>query len=241
MQVMPVLEIHNLCFRFSSNAPWFFNNLSLAFSPGTIHFVRGNNGIGKSTLFRIMRGVFGPSEQVGGSIVLDGIVVSLSKEQHNNLNALSDSIKMVQQKFDTMLADKLSFAHNLQMVSCARYPGLARLPKITTMPHMLERFLADTADKPVSLLSGGQRQILAILMVLQKPTKILLLDEPTAALDHDNATMVMTFLQELVRTLGLTVLIICHDRELVLTYAPHGYFELQLDAATMCRTVVYKN
>ena len=145
---------------------------------------------------------------------------------------------MVQQKFDTMLADRFSFIENLRMGSCGRYPSLCLLPKNAMMPQLLERFSINY-DTPVHLLSGGQRQILAILMALQKPTKLLLLDEPTAALDNANAAMVMNFLKELVASLDLTVMIICHDKELVHEYSPDGYYEIKLDRATQCRSIEY--
>jgi ABC-type lipoprotein export system ATPase subunit len=79
------------------------------------------------------------------------------------------------------------------------------------------------------MLSGGQRQILAILMALQKSASILLLDEPTAALDDKNSSMVMSFLNELLATdKNLTVLIICHDKELVDTYAHSQYHQIEV-------------
>src|SRR5581483_218231 len=79
---------------------------------------------------------------------------------------------------------------------------------------------------PAHLLSGGQRQILAIMMALQKPTRVLLLDEPTAALDNDNAQQVMAFLENITAELNLITLIICHDKELVVTYGHHSCYEL---------------
>jgi ABC-type lipoprotein export system ATPase subunit len=93
---------------------------------------------------------------------------------------------------------------------------------------MLQEFNIDI-HKKVDELSGGQKQILAILMALQKPTKLLLLDEPTAALDPKNAHMVMQCLQKLAQELDITVLIISHDKELVLAYAPGYYFEITQD------------
>ncbi len=234
----PVLEIQGLNFRFNNHSAWFFKNLSISFNKGSIHFMRGSNGVGKSTLFRVLQGALEKQEIAEGIIVLDGSVLSLTTGRHAAMGVLSDSIKMVQQKFDTMLADRFSFMENLRMGSCDRYPSLCLLPKIAMMPHLLKRFSINY-DTPVHLLSGGQRQILAILMALQKPTKLLLLDEPTAALDNTNAAMVMIFLKELVASLDLTVMIICHDKELVHEYSPHGYYEIKLDRETQCRSIEY--
>lgn len=78
---------------------------------------------------------------------------------------------------------------------------------------LVDRFHIDR-KKPVHLLSGGQRQILALLMVLQTPIDYLLLDEPTATLDEENAEMVFEFLQGLTQE-GLTIFVVCHDKDLV--------------------------
>ena len=116
------------------------------------------------------------------------------------------------------------------------FPLFNYLPQYQPLPKLIKRF-GISFEKPVYLLSGGQRQILAILMVLQKPTKLLLLDEPTAALDHKNSTMVMEFLKELLKSVSLTILIICHDKELVRTHAEDDFFEIKVDEKTEMRTI----
>ena len=75
------------------------------------------------------------------------------------------------------------------------------------------------------------------MMALVKPTRVLLLDEPTAALDEQNTNMVMEFLAELVRSTGLIVLMICHDKELVDRYARDGYFEILVAQETGLRSI----
>ena len=113
-----------------------------------------------------------------------------------------------------MIADQFSFIENARLAAMAHYPGVTKLPQATLYPELLQRF-GIAMDKPTKLLSGGQRQILAIVMALQKKCSILLLDEPTAALDETNAELVMHFLQDLIRTTGLTVIMICHDSDLI--------------------------
>ena len=143
---------------------------------------------------------------------------------------------MVQQKFDLMIADQFTFGQNLQIANLPEYPFFAPLPAHKPLPKLVERF-GINSNTPAYLLSGGQRQILSILMVLQKHTKILLLDEPTAALDEKNAQMVMLFLQELIITTPITILIICHDKDLVHEYATKHYYELEVDEKTMVRSI----
>jgi len=224
------LELKDLCFRFAKDKPFFFKDLSIVFDSKTINFVRGKNGAGKSTLFRLLQGNITQQEQVAGSIQISD--TSYQLETHDHI----DGVRLVHQKFDSMLADQFSFDDNMRFAGIARYPKLASLPDCAPLPDFLQRFGIDHT-KPVKLLSGGQRQILAILMVLQKPTKVLLLDEPTAALDEQNTNMVMEFLAELVRTTDVIIIMICHDKELVLRYARDGYCELRVDQDTGLRSI----
>jgi ABC-type lipoprotein export system ATPase subunit len=166
--------------------------------------------------------------------VLGGIAYDLATTQ---AQGLEQHIKFVQQKFDLMLADRFSFEENLRCASLPHYPMIAPLPALAPLPPFITRF-GINPKQLVKSLSGGQRQILAILMALQKPTQILLLDEPTAALDSKNSHMVMEFLQELVSSTAVTVLMICHNPELVRTYAKNGYFHMTVDSNQL-RTIEF--
>ena len=66
-------------------------------------------------------------------------------------------------------------------------------------------------------LSGGQRQLLAFLMATMEPPKLLLLDEPTAALDPQSATALLTFAVKFIKKHQLTTVLITHDPQLALT------------------------
>lgn len=231
-----ILELRHISFRFPHQTNPFFHDLTAEFAAGALHFVRGQNGAGKSTLFNILRGAFHAQEKVAGKIILDGTLLDLDTQQAASAFSLQQHVKLVQQNFDLMLADQLTFEENLRVARLERYPELKGLPTLQPLPSFVERF-GIPYHKPVHLLSGGQRQMLAILMALQKPTKILLLDEPTAALDAQNARMIMEFLQSLVTESGLTVLIISHDIELVQNYAKRHYYQINIDAGTGMRSI----
>lgn len=229
------LQLNNVSFQFNAHALAFFKNLTISFAPSMIHFIKGQNGAGKSTLFRLLQGKIRGNEKASGTILLNNTVFDLATA---HAQGLEQHIKIVQQKFDLMLADQFSFEENLRCARLPHYPTLSSLPKHAPLPPFIERFGINPAQQ-VKLLSGGQRQILAILMALQKPTKILLLDEPTAALDIQNSHMVMDFLQELVISTGITVIIICHSPELVSTYAKNGFFRILVDNQQL-RTIEYE-
>ena len=216
------LQIQHMRFNFAHAKHLFFNNISLSFNAGQLHFIRGRNGSGKTTLFRILQGDMLPHEQIHALYILDGV-----EYQANNTapsNVYKDKVKQVVQQIQTMLVPHFSVLQNLQLACLPSVPGLQKLTAVP-IPHILAEFgIAPTVT--VDQLSGGQRQILEILMILQKPTRILLLDEPTAALDPENADLVMRFLQSLAREQDLVIIIISHDKELVELYAHQEYTEI---------------
>jgi ABC-type lipoprotein export system ATPase subunit len=233
-----MFKIENFNFKLEHTASYFFRNLNVIFPNGKLHFVRGSNGIGKSLLFRILRGIIYQQEEISGCFILNDFLHDFTQHKQIKDSFLFKKVAVVRQKYDLMLANQLSFVENLQLANLPSCPGLVGLPDHQILPHFVERFRIDQS-KPVYSLSGGQRQILAILMALQRPSQILLLDEPTAALDERNATMVMAFLSDLVSSTKLIVLIICHDKELVHKYSPEGSFEMIIDEVHGARDIQF--
>ncbi len=217
------LYIDGLTFSFPQSTQPFFENLSLHCPAGKLYFIQGKNGSGKSTLLRIIQGSLMPGERLIGTFHLDSKPITI----HANRvpRHFTYKIKTVVQDTDTMLADQFTVEQNLQCAQLPPTPGLGQLPTAQSLPLLMQEF-GIKGSTEVKQLSGGQRQILAIIMALQKPTAVLLLDEPTAALDPRNASMIMDFLQKLASTHHITILIISHDKELVTTYSAGSYFEL---------------
>ena len=220
-------NIKNLSFSFdSTHKEPFFSKISGEFKQNTLNFIRGKNGAGKSTLFRIMMGKIEPGEFIEGTVTIQNETFNLANAHERQ--KLGSIMRLAPQKFDQMLADQFTFTQNLQLAALPQYPRLKRFVESTVVPPLVERF-GINYDVPVGMLSGGQRQILAILMALQKPASILLLDEPTAALDDKNSSMVMSFLSDLLTAhTDLTVLIICHDLELVAHYTTTHYYQIEV-------------
>ena len=213
--------IKNLSFKFDKySTQFFFHNLTINFTPNKVHFVQGDNGVGKSTFFNIIQGSIGKDAFLEASIQLDSHEFNTS----NNLlpEKFTQRVHSVQQNYDSMIANQFTFMENLQLANLPMYPQLQSLPQATLFDVI--NTLNIDPNKPAYLLSGGQRQLLAILMALQKTTKLLLLDEPTATLDKKNADLIMKCLFKLAEELKVTMLIICHDKELVKQYEPKQSF-----------------
>ena len=210
------MDIHNLSYKHHKLAPDFFKDLSFQLEKGKMHALHGKNGMGKSVLLHLLSGKIPKEGRMTGTI-----------------NGGENTV-LVNQRFDQMIADQISFYENLQFACMNHFPTpFSRLKEPRFYPHFLDKFHIDLS-KPVSKLSGGQRQILSLLMVLQQEIGILLLDEPTATLDEQNAEIVFEFLKTLTHQ-GNTVLVVCHDSELISRHADGAHLYLEIDGEGMRR------
>jgi ABC-2 type transport system ATP-binding protein len=207
------MKVKNLSFRYHKRAPYFFKELSFNLEEGLIHALHGKNGVGKSVLLHIL------SKRIEGEAVISGEIVA-------------EKSALMNQQFDQALACQFTFLENMQFGCLGRFPSpfsCLKAPSYVMQDHflkLLEKFYIDVTI-PVCKLSGGQRQILALLMKLQRETKILFLDEPTAALDEQNATMVFEFLKALK---GVTILVVCHDQGLICRYTTGRHLRMEMDS-----------
>ncbi len=218
------LVINNMSFAFADHKT-FFSNISCQFSRGAIHGIVGKNGSGKSTLFRILQGRTQSGELMDGILTIDGVSINLAESSAQR--HCSTLIKAVVQNINEMVVTTCTVQQNLQLANMPEYPGLQRLPEADDISNIFKK-VGIRPDMYVSQLSGGQRQILAILMMLQQSAQVLLLDEPTSALDAHNAFMVMDCVQELAKSKDLVIIIISHDQELVNACVTGSLFEIQL-------------
>ena len=170
----------------------------------------GDNGAGKSTLIRILSGAERPSE---GEIRANGKVIAITSPG----DALARGIATIYQ--DLALAPRLSIAQNIFMgAELVRGPrGLGLLDHRRMRDEaagLLDRFGLGAIDmnRPVSDLSGGQRQAVALARALRAKARIVIMDEPTAALGVAESEEVLELIRRL-RAEGVTVLLISHDME----------------------------
>jgi D-xylose transport system ATP-binding protein len=195
----------------------------------------GDNGAGKSTLVKVISGIFSPDH---GEISVDGVPVTI----HSPEDATRLGIATVYQ--DLALADNLDVVANLFLGREELSSGPARATwqlDETAMEHrsheLLERFAVTipSVRTEVAALSGGQRQQVAVARSLLGAPKLVLLDEPTAALGVAQTAQVLLLIKQL-RERGLGVMVISHnladvfdvaDRVFVLRLGrPAGAFEV---------------
>lgn len=221
------VEVKNLSFRFAQHSSLFFEDISFQLEKGKLHHLKGKNGSGKSTLFSLMRG------EVSGIYTTGELLIQQQRYTSQELIAsqkkLRKQLTLVNQRYDALIADQFSFQDNLRFASLPRFPTCFKtLKDPARLPAFLERLGIDLT-LPAYRLSGGQRQILALTMALQKSPSLLLLDEPTATLDSINSHLVFQFLQELTFIDKITILTICHDHDLINEYCNGQQLEIDLN------------
>lgn len=195
-----MISIHSLTYILGDTP--FFKNVSAEFDSGKLHTIAGKNGVGKSTLLHTLHG---DRTVESGSIIIDDVAYMLTNS--GSIDALKKMIGFVPQSAGAVLVPELTVAENLQLATLSNVSLLSPLPAIDTT--LIRSFHIDPAQR-AERLSGGQKHILAIAMILQQKRSVLLLDEPVAALDDENAALVLSFLEQLVQE-GMTIIVVTHD------------------------------
>ncbi len=201
---MPLLELVDISKSFG--AIHAVSNVSLSLEPGQIVGLMGDNGAGKSTLVKIIAGNYPPSH---GVMRLNGKDLVL----HKPVDARAHGIEIVYQ--DLALCDNLTAAANV-FLSREMYKGAGPF-RILDYRGMARRageifqvLKSETRARDlVELMSGGQRQAVAIARTMLSDAKIVLMDEPTAAISVRQVAEVLNLMRRL-RDHGIAVILISH-------------------------------
>ena len=205
----PIIEIRGLRKTFGQGeaAVTALDGIDLSIEKGEIFGIIGLSGAGKSTLVRCMNLLETPTE---GTVRVDGQeITTLSPKE---LRKARQSITMIFQGFNLLMQrsalDNICFP--LELSGTPRKEAIARARELLKVVGLEDREGAYPAQ-----LSGGQKQRVAIARALATNPKVLLCDEATSALDPTTTQSILALLQELNRTLGVTVVIITHEMKVV--------------------------
>ncbi len=213
--VQPILQVKELYKRFGGLVA--VDHVSLDIHPGEVVGLLGDNGAGKSTLIKMISGAYKPD---GGQILLNGEAVSFSTP----LEARRRGIETIYQ--DLALCDNLDAGANI-FLGRERMRHQLGIFRVLDRPYMLResRQVLDQLDiripelrSPIRQLSGGQRQAVSIARAVYWNARLMIMDEPTAALGVPEQLKVL----ELIRTLrnqGVPVILISHNMQDVFAVA----------------------
>jgi simple sugar transport system ATP-binding protein len=184
------------------------DNVSLSVGAGEIVALIGENGAGKSTLMKILTGFHKPDS---GKVYFQGKEIDLRSVSH----ARSLGIEPVYQ--DLALINELSVYRNMFLQREIMYGGILRILNDGAMREQARDHLNEmgvnipSVDVEISKLSGGQRQAIAVARSVYANAKVLLLDEPTAAMGVRESAMILDLIRRLKEKGEVSIIIVAHN------------------------------
>tara|TARA_E500000081_G_scaffold136412_1_gene150233 strand:- start:4 stop:744 length:741 start_codon:yes stop_codon:yes gene_type:complete len=201
---MSILQLNNISKSFGAIKA--LDDVSLELYPGEVLGLMGDNGAGKSTLIKIIAGNFKPSS---GTIIFE----EQKQEFARPMDARDKGIEVVYQ--DLALCDNLSAASNIFLTrEIKKKFGLFSIIDFKKMFEKSRQIFGELKsetlpEEQVRMMSGGQRQAVAIGRTKLSKAKVVLLDEPTAAISVRQVAEVLDLIKQL-KNEGLAVVIISH-------------------------------
>jgi putative ABC transport system ATP-binding protein len=193
------------------------DGVSVQIQPGEFVALLGSSGSGKSSLLNLIAGLDRPTS--GAVIVEDRDLAQLSREELAKHRLRT--VGMVFQSFN--LVSRMTLAENVDLP--LRFAEMDRGQRQTLTRQALERVgLGSRMTHRPSELSGGEQQRAALARALINQPKLLLADEPTGNLDSRTGTEIMNFIREFNQSLGMTIVMVTHERALAERYGRRMIF-----------------
>ena len=187
-------------------------------SPAELTILEGQNGAGKSTLFNILVGNLTPDS---GEIILNNQNITTDKAIER-----SHKIAILKQDPKASSAPSLSVLENCALALLKNKRPTLGYALRATIKEQIRAHVENLGlnyenqwDKAMGTLSGGQRQIIAFAMATMYKPELLLLDEPTAALDDASTHLLMKMIKKLITTWNIPAVMISHDHALNQCYS----------------------
>ena len=202
------IRIENISFQYNKNLSKILNKLSFEIVKGENIAIKGQTGSGKSTLVNIISGLINPTE---GRILIDDTLIA-----PENLEQWQKNLSIVPQTVflnDATVLENIAIAHDVNSIDIKKAKNSAKIAQIDTFIESLpEKYNEKVGERGVTL-SGGQRQRIGIARALYRDSKVIILDEPTNALDIETEKLVMDTITKLNK--NITLIMISHsDRSL---------------------------
>ncbi|MDY6083926.1 MAG: ATP-binding cassette domain-containing protein [Dialister sp.] len=215
--MLKLSHISKTFFKGTQNEKIALLDVSLTLEDGDFCTVIGGNGAGKSTLLNTIAGAFIPDE---GTVMLNDKDVTKTSEYKRAKyigrvfqDPLKGTAAGMQVEENLLLAFRRGESRRLRWAF-----NKDNHQQFKDMVERLDLGLEDRLETRMGLLSGGQRQALTLLMATLKKPEVLLLDEPTAALDPKTAAKVLKITDDVIREQHLTALMITHNMRDALAY-----------------------
>jgi ribose transport system ATP-binding protein len=199
----PLLEVRGISKRFGATLA--LSDVSFDVRPGEVHALMGENGAGKSTLMKIISGIYHPD---AGRILINGTPVTMTSPH----DAIAAGVAIIHQELNTI--PEMTVAENLAIgQEPLKYGVLDRAAMNQQAREKLARVGADIDPRrPIGRLSVGMQQMVEIARAVAEDAKVLVLDEPTAALSRTESDQLFALIHSM-RARGMGLIYISHRME----------------------------
>lgn len=204
MNIMSVLSLNNVSYKYRGTNKNVLKNISVSFEPGKVYVIMGKSGAGKSTLLSLISGLDLPTE---GEIMFEGKDLStLDRDKYRAKN-----IGVIFQGYN--LLNNATALENI--ILSMNISGNREKDKKTFAAALLEKVGIDeeTGRRKILKLSGGEQQRVGIARALSHNPDILIADEPTGNLDSDTEENIMNILKKLAHGENKCVIVVTHSKQ----------------------------
>ena len=203
-----MIRMKNVSFSYANRAAT-VENISFHILKGEFAAILGANGAGKTTTVKLIDGLLMPTS---GKIIINGMDTAKTRvsERARHVGFLFQNPD--RQICQNTVREELAFGLKTTRLDMTRADQDRRVDEV------LESFGFTGEEEPFSL-SRGERQRVALASVLAVSPEILILDEPTTGMDYRECTHIMETIREMNEQQGTTVIMVCHDMEVVQSYA----------------------
>ena len=205
------IKLENISFQYSEDLSKILNNFSFEIKKGDKIAIKGQTGSGKSTLVNIISGLLNPSE---GKILVDNKLIGAK-----NLKSWQKNIAIVPQTVflnDSTILENIAIALEKNTINFEKVRNSAKLAQIDNFILSLPNKYDEKVGERGVRLSGGQRQRLGIARALYRDANVIILDEPTNALDSETEKLVMDSITKLSK--DITLIMISHSNTSLETF-----------------------
>ena len=196
------IKIEKIKYQYSKDLPFILNNVNFEVNIGDKIAIKGKTGTGKSTLINIILGLLNPTE---GKLIVDDIEIN-----EDNQIGWQKNISIVPQGIflnDATILENIAIAEDPKKINLEKIKQSTKIAQIDSFIESLPNKYNEKIGERGVKLSGGQRQRIGIARALYRNTNLIVLDEPTNALDAETEKKVM----DSITNLGVTVIMISHS------------------------------
>ncbi len=235
-----MIQLKQICKNFYSgtaNEISALSNINLTINRGEFVILVGVNGSGKSTLLNLL----------AGSVLADSGKIFFGKDEVTSLPEYKRS-QYISRVFQNPLAgtaSDLSVLENFRLAAIRTKSKTLTIGTNNAFKNTIQAKIAELGlglenklDRDMGTLSGGQRQALTLLMSVMDDAEILLLDEPTAALDPKTAALIMNIADTIISKFNLTAILVTHNIKDAVNY---GSRIIQMKAGVVERDVIKRD